>query len=167
MGMSTAADCSGTVSPGQAPLPTAEQLPDDPETLKQMVVELVLTVRQRDHDLGAARQRIHLLLQRLYGRRSERCNPDQPLLFADIDTASASPAEPSVTPDQPAEEPHSQPKTSKRPRHKHGRRRLPDKHAGQEPGPPTRDDRQGAVLDLLWRPRSSVQRLRLHAQSQA
>lgn len=127
MGMSTAAHSSDPVSPGDVPLPTSEQLPDDPETLKKMVLELILTLRQRDHDLEAARQRLHLLLQRLYGRRSERFNPDQLLLFADYtDPASESAVGPSATSDQAADEPEVKPRSSKRGRDKHGRRRLPE-----------------------------------------
>jgi transposase len=127
--MSTAAHHSESVEPvgpGHVPLPTPEQLPDDPVTLKQMIVELVVTLRQRDHDLEETRQRLHLLLQRLYGRRSERFDPDQLLLFADYnDTASASSAGQSAAPEQPADEPETQ--SAKRRRRKgHGRRRLPE-----------------------------------------
>ena len=125
--MSTAAHPSEPISPGQAPLPTPEQLPDDPETLKKMIVELVATLRQRDHDLEAARQRLHLLLQRLYGPRSERFDPDQPLLFADYnDAANESAAGQNAAPDQPTEEAKKETPSTKRRRHKHGRRRLPE-----------------------------------------
>ena len=141
MGMSTAAhhaDPSGPIPahhvPLPLPLPTPEQLPNDLDILKKMVVELVVTVRKRDHDLEAAQQRIHLLIQRMYGRRSERFlnNPDQPLLFADgNDPASDSSAGASAAADQAAvaaeePEPDKDKPSGKKRRHKHGRRKLPD-----------------------------------------
>jgi transposase len=88
--MSTAAHTSEPLSSCQVPVPTPEQLPDDLATLKNMIVELVVTLRQRDRDLEQVRQRVHVLLQRLYGRRSERLNPAQPLLFPSDNDASAS-----------------------------------------------------------------------------
>jgi transposase len=123
--MSTAAPLPEPLAPGQVPLPTPEQLPDDPETLKQMIMELVTTLRQRDHDLEAARQRLHLLLQRLYGRRSERFDPAQPLLFTD---ASDSPNDASETtaPDAPADQAAGAAPPGKRRCRPHGRRRLPE-----------------------------------------
>jgi transposase len=121
--MSTAAHPSEPLSPHQVPLPTPEQLPDDPETLKKMIVELVMTLRQRDHDLEQTRQRIHLLLYRLYGKRSERFHPDQLLLFA-ADSAAATDASAAANADQPADEPEP-PSATKRRRKGHGRRRLP------------------------------------------
>ncbi len=123
--MSTAAHPSELIAPGQAPLPQAEELPDDTDTLKKMIVELVISVRQRDHDLGEARQRIHLLLQKLYGRRSERYHPDQPLLFPDdADAAMAPPVDQATMPDQAAADQETP--AGQRRQRRHGRRRLPD-----------------------------------------
>jgi hypothetical protein len=59
--MSTVAPLSEPVSTRNAPLPAPEQLPDHLDTLKRMIVELVATLRQRDHDLEAAQHRLHLL----------------------------------------------------------------------------------------------------------
>jgi transposase len=128
--MSTAAHASEPMSPGQVPLPTPEQLPDDLAILKNMVVELVATVHQRDRELAQARQRLHLLIVRLYGRRSERFNPDQPLLFPlnlNNEAASEPGTDASAASDQAtdaAEDDKSSRK--KRRRHKHGRGKLPD-----------------------------------------
>ena len=127
--MSTAAHTSEPLSSCQVPVPvpTPEQLPDDLATLKNMIVELVVTLRQRDRDLEQVRQRVHLLLQRLYGRRSERLNPAQPLLFPSDNDASASgndndaSAAPALVVEKASEDSSRQ-----RRRHKHGRRRLPD-----------------------------------------
>jgi transposase len=118
--MSTAAHFSEPMSPGQVPLPTPEQLPDDTDLLKSMIVELVATLRQRDRDLEQERQRTHLLLQRIYGRRSERFHPDQPLLFPLDDEPGP---EASVAAREAEADASSRPR---RRRHKHGRRKLPD-----------------------------------------
>ena len=124
--MSTAAPSSESIVPGQVPVPMPEQLPDDLDILKNMIVELVVTLRQRDRDLEQARQRVHLLLQRIYGPRSERFNPAQLLLFALDDAASASGTAASAAVEQAADEAAADQAPRKRRRHKHGRRRLPD-----------------------------------------
>jgi len=102
--MSTAAlPPSDPISTGNVPLPTPEQLPDDLDTLKRMIVELVATLHRERFDKEALRHRLNLLLQRLYGPRTERVNPDQRLLFADWtveqtpDAASSAPAEPEAS----------------------------------------------------------------------
>jgi len=101
--------------PAVAPRLTAEQLPDDPATLKNMILELLNSMQQRDRDHQALQHRLELLLRRLYGPRGERFNPNQRLLFPDLpaDTGAASPP--------PAAE--EKPKRKCRP---HGRGRLPD-----------------------------------------
>lgn len=103
-----------------APLPpqaAAEHLPDDPALLKRMILELLATLHAKDRELEGVRQRLDLLLRRLYGPRSERFNPNQPLLFAELaaepDTTAAAPAAPAA------------PERSKRRCRPHGRRRLP------------------------------------------
>ena len=72
-----------TIGTGNVPLPTAEQLPNDLDTLKRMIVELVTTLHRERRDKDALRHRVDLLLQRLYGPRTERVDPNQLLLFAD------------------------------------------------------------------------------------
>jgi transposase len=120
--MSTRAPLANTVSCRDLPLPTAEQLPDDVPTLKGMVVELVGTLRQERLDKDALRQRVALLVQRLYGPRTERFRPDQPLLFGDA-VAAADPEPTAATPaSSQADEQHPPRKRRARP---HGRRKLP------------------------------------------
>jgi len=99
-----------------APQPaiTAEDLPNDLGILKQMIVELLASMQERDRDLQATRHRLELLLQRLYGKKSERLDPSQVLLFPDALTAQDN------SPPPPAE---ARPKRKCRP---HGRRRLPE-----------------------------------------
>ena len=118
--MSTAAPSPGT-SPlagqpsGLSPIP----LPDDVATLQSMIVELLAAVRARDLELEDVRQRLNLLLQRLYGPRSERFDPAQLLLFLE----SVQEPGAATKPPQGAEAvPESPPKRRCRP---HGRRRLP------------------------------------------
>jgi hypothetical protein len=102
---------------------TAEQLPDDVATLKRMVLELLASLHQRDRDNEALRHRIHLLLRRLYGPRSERIDPNQLLLFAEMALGQDTTPVPT--------EPVAAVKPQRRCR-PHGRRRLPD-HLPREP----------------------------------
>jgi transposase len=99
--------------PTAGPPTTPEQLPDDRATLKRMVLELLATVQQQQRDHDALAHRVALLLARLYGRRTERFDPDQPLLFPDPDGAPAPAAAPPVAAVKP-----------KRRCQPHGRRRL-------------------------------------------
>jgi transposase len=117
--MSTASPSPEPLAPHQAPWPTTEQLPDDPETLKRMIVELLATLRERTHDLEEARQRLQQLVQRLYGPRRERFNPAQLLLFSEINNAA-----PTAT-TEPAPPESSQEKAGHKRCRPHGRRRLP------------------------------------------
>jgi transposase len=93
------------------------QLPDDLDTLKAMIRELLTLLKDRQGELDGVRQRLDQLLRRLYGPKSERHRPDQPTLFddpADDDATNPSPAEPEPVPNG----------SSVR-RGRHGRRRLP------------------------------------------
>ena len=95
---------------------TAEDLPDDPGVLKQMIPELLASMQERDRDVAALRHRLDLLLRRLYGPRGERSDPNQPLLFPDAATGLDKPQPPAPTAE-------GKPKRKCRP---HGRRRLPE-----------------------------------------
>jgi transposase len=106
--------------------PDADDLPDDPAILKRMILELLVTLRERDRDLQAVRQRLDLLLRRLYGPRSERFNPNQPLLFDEgsADQGDAC-ADSSSVPSQEQDEAEHPPGKRRRGR-PHGRRPLPE-----------------------------------------
>src|SRR5207237_1118977 len=112
-----------------APLPPSavEHLPDDPATLKCLILELLASLQERDRDNEALRHRLDLLLQRLYGPRGERSDPHQLLLFAEraagADATAAAPAA-CRCPRQP---PSS---TERRPR-----RSSPCQHPPQKPSP--------------------------------
>jgi transposase len=115
--MSTAAPNSEPVHVGNVPVPTPEQLPDDPQILKQMILELLATLKREQHDKQELRDRLDLLVRRLYGPKSERFNPDQLLLF-DEPAESQNPAPPDAA---------AQPETvaPKRRGQPHGRKPLP------------------------------------------
>jgi transposase len=116
--MSTAVPTPGPTATGHGTLPPPEHLPDDPATLKQMILELLASLEQERRDNADLRHRLDLLLRRLYGPRGERFDPNQLLLFPETaaaqNTATAVPIEP-ATP--------TKPQRRCRP---HGRRRLPE-----------------------------------------
>jgi transposase len=93
------------------------QLPDDPATLKRLVEELAASLQEARRANDALRARLDQLLRRLYGPRTERFHPDQPLLF-DEPAPAAAPAAPGAA----AEADAPLPRRRCRP---HGRRRLP------------------------------------------
>ena len=95
-------------------LPDESTLPDDPETLKGMIRELLAMLHTRDQELDGVRHRLDQLLRRLYGPKGEHFRPDQPALF----DAAAEPASPPTSVPVPAE-----PVVRIRPGH--GRRKLP------------------------------------------
>jgi transposase len=101
-------------TPVQPPV-AAEHLPDDVATLKRMILELVVSLREQQRDNEALQQRLHRLLQRLYGPRGERFDPGQLLLFEE--PAAGQDATASTTADE-----KKKPKRRCKP---HGRRRLP------------------------------------------
>jgi transposase len=90
------------------------QLPDDPALLKAMLAEVLAALRSSRQEGERLRERLDQLLRRLYGPRSERLNPDQPLLFPEP------PENETLTP--PSTEPVE---TTKRRRKGHGRQQLP------------------------------------------
>ncbi len=108
-------------TPETPPDPTAA-LPNDPVFLQQMIVELLAALRDTRRQNEELQHRLDLLLRRLYGPRTERLDPNQPLLIPDAfepvapagsEPANAVPAEP---------EPDAEPKKKPRP---HGRKVLP------------------------------------------
>jgi hypothetical protein len=78
--------------------PAAPPLPDDAPTLKRLVGELLDALRDQRRENEQLRSRLDQLLRRIYGPRSERINPDQPLLFdavpGELTPAAAPPVEP-------------------------------------------------------------------------
>lgn len=99
-------------------------LPDDPVVLKQMIAELLATLRDRDRQCDQLRHRLDQLLRRLYGPRAEKFDPNQPWLFPELSQPSAA-AEPGATVPA-AEATQEQASTPAKKKNGHGRRRLPD-----------------------------------------
>src|SRR5437868_12008524 len=129
--MSTAAPTLEPICTHNVPLPTAAQLPDDLDTLKRMIAELLTTLRQERLDKEKLRFRIEQLLRQRYGPRTERFHPDQLLLFADwaaspneaaasAGNAAATDAAATDTADA------TTPSRPRRPKTPHGRGKLPE-----------------------------------------
>jgi transposase len=118
--MSTAAPLPDHPARGPDVLPPAEHLPDDPATLKRMILELLATLQQANRDRDALRHRLDQLVRRLYGPRGERFDPNQPLLFAEVGDTGETVAPPAAA--SAAESPESPRQRRCTP---HGRRRLP------------------------------------------
>jgi transposase len=76
--------CMNTDVPQLSVVDSEACLPDDPTVLKQMIVELLTTLKQRDRENEHLQHRLQQLLRRLYGPRAERYDPNQPLLFGDM-----------------------------------------------------------------------------------
>jgi transposase len=110
-----------TPHPGHPSLPPGP-LPDDPENLKQIIAVLLEELeasRRRQRQLQA---QIDAMARRLFGRRSEKLDPDQmELVFAELEklgVVEVGEEEEKAEGDEP--EP-----SSRRRRRGHGRRRLP------------------------------------------
>src|SRR3954468_12568595 len=84
--------------------PTAN-LPDDPVFLRQMIVELLRALRDARRQNEELQHRLDLLLRRLYGPRTERFDPDQPLLIPDAFEAVAPESSETADPAPPEREP--------------------------------------------------------------
>ena len=99
---------------------TVDELPNDVEALKRMIVELQEQSTAEIERLKAEHQAaIAALFRRYYGPRSESFDPRQLFLFGQqvID---------SPLDGKSIEEESGEPLTTRRPRHKHGRQQLPE-----------------------------------------
>jgi transposase len=90
-------------------------LPTDLAICHQMIAELLATVKELRSDGEQMQTRIAWLVRQLFGRKSERVNPNQPLLFE----------EPAAEPALPASEPEPEPTVVVVKRKGHGRKALP------------------------------------------
>jgi transposase len=99
-------------------------LPDDLEAAHRLIRELLATLRQQTHLNEKLQHQLEQLLRQFYGRKSEKLDPNQLLLFAQ-EIVEAATAEPQTT---PAPEPTPEPVASaaaKPPAKGHGRKPLP------------------------------------------
>jgi len=97
-----------------------ERLPNDILALKGLIVELCQALTEQRQRADKVQERLDALLRRLYGRRSERFDPQQPLLFTDADAVPQS-----STPDSTAAE-AAEREGRRQSRPGHGRQRLPE-----------------------------------------
>ena len=96
------------------PLPQLSDLPDDPQTLRTLVLQLLEALRGEREQREQLEHRLDLVLRKLYGRSSEKVDPNQLALFD---------SSPEVT---TAEPPVAEENEQARPRGGHGRRPKPD-----------------------------------------
>src|SRR5262245_25888853 len=104
----------------------ADPLPDDLETAHQLIRELLETLSQQIHLNDTLQHQLEHLLRQRYGRKTERVDPAQLLLFAQEILAQAEPEPvpaPPVPP--PAAEPGPDPAAPKKPIQKDGHGRKP------------------------------------------
>jgi transposase len=74
-------------------------LPDDVAVLHAIIRELLDTLKKSRHECEGVRQRLDLLLRKLYGPKAERFDPHQPWLLPEL-----APAAPTDTVNSPTEE---------------------------------------------------------------
>jgi transposase len=96
---------------------TDTPLPDDSEAAHRLIREMLATLREPTHLNANLQHQLEQLLRKLYGRKSERLDPGQLLLFArEILEVGG----PEITP-----EPEPIPASLKPPIQGHGRKPLP------------------------------------------
>ena len=121
---------------GMTPLEIDAPLPNDLDAAHRLIRELLATLREQTHLNANLQHQLEQLLRRLYGRKSEKLDPNQLLLFAQeiLEAAAAEPIPP------PAPEPSG----PKPPTKGHGRKPLPT-HLPRKPiihdVPPEQPDR--------------------------
>ena len=93
-------------------------LPDELSTCHAMIRELLKSLRDEQHAREGLEHRLDQLLRRLYGPRSEKIDPSQLLLFAEV---LAEPDLPKVEKAETQVELTTGPKTEKG----HGRKKIP------------------------------------------
>jgi transposase len=101
----------------------ADPLPADLETAHQLIRELLETLGQQIHLNAKLQHQLEELLRQRYGRKSERVDPAQLLLFAQEILARAEP-EPTPQPD-PVPQPTPSPSAPQPKKKGHGRKPLP------------------------------------------
>lgn len=92
-------------------------LPDDLEAAHRLIRELLATLREQTHLNANLQHQLEQLLRKLYGRKSEKLDPNQLLLFAREILEAGGPV---ITP-----EPEPTPAAVKAPVKGHGRKPLP------------------------------------------
>src|ERR1700684_270379 len=101
----------------------ADPLPDDLEMAHQLIRELLETLGQQIHLNAKLQHQLEQLLRQRYGRKSERVDPAQLLLFAREILAHAEP-EPTPQPGSVPAEPPLAPGAPQPKKKGHGRKPL-------------------------------------------
>lgn len=110
----------GTESPSPGTPPIEPALPEDIEIAHRMIRDLLEQLRSSRRNEDQLRQRIEDLIRQFYGRKAEKVDPDQLLLFAADDLTRFRPEEPEQSGAADGPENHPAP-----PKRKRGRRALP------------------------------------------
>jgi len=108
---------------GMTPIDADMPLPEDLESAHRLIRELLATLLQKTYLTEKLQRQLEQLLRQIYGKRSEKLDPNQLLLFAREFLEAAEPA-PEATPEpETIAEPVTAP--AKRPSPGHGRKPLP------------------------------------------
>jgi transposase len=100
------------------------QLPTDPQVLRQLVLELLSTLQEKDRRIGQLSSQLEALKRRLFGKRSEKIDSAQLLLELGAWLTTRLVEE---STEGQAAQPEASPEASSAPRKKgHGRSRLPE-----------------------------------------
>ena len=117
-----------------APTTPTKDLPDDPAFLKQLIVELRRELEAKERLGQQLQHQLEQLMRKLFGRKSEKLNPDQlEMVFAELQELGLREepeAEESSDSEEAEEDPASETPRRRR-RRGQGRRRLP-KHLPRE-----------------------------------
>jgi transposase len=105
-----------------------DKLPTDPVVLQRMIAELVAVMQKLRQENSVLQQHLDELSRRLRGIRPERCDPNQPLLFPELQASAAPSAEPAPAANGLAEPAtaEAEQEPAKKKKKGHGRRRLED-----------------------------------------
>jgi transposase len=99
------------------------ELPTDLATAHELIRQLAETVRTQEHFIEKLQHQLEQLLRQRYGRKSEKIDPDQLLLFA-REILAAMETEPPAT-EPPADPPPAPAEPSPTKKNGHGRKPLP------------------------------------------
>jgi transposase len=102
---------------------TADELPDDLETCHRLIRELFASLSQQARLNEKLQHQLEQLLRARYGRKSEKLDPAQLLLFAQEFLAESAALTPSTT--SPAESPEAATEVTAPGKNGHGRKPLP------------------------------------------
>jgi transposase len=104
---------------------TVSELPADLDTAHELIRQLVETLRLKEHFIEKLQHQLEQLLRQRYGRKSEKLDPAQLLLFAREIMAAMETEAPALQPQPAAELPPGPPAPAPPEKNGHGRKVLP------------------------------------------